>query len=101
MPNMFLFCVYACAGTYIVKTDKKEIQKDKTRARDLERVSKAGAGEAFFIFELRLAKQVLINSTNAKNNPWNLFTLMVPKFQNVTKLVLVILLNHSCKSTTH
>lgn len=44
MPNMLCFYVYMCAGTDIVEMDKNH-GKTTTRARDLEKVEKAEAGE--------------------------------------------------------
>ena len=53
------------------------MDKNKTittkQARDLERVSKAVAGEAFFILDLKMATIVLEESESYNNGPWKEF----------------------------
>lgn len=52
MPKIRCLCVFTCAGTDIIEMDKNH-EKSTTRARDLERVAKAEAGEETMVKKSR------------------------------------------------
>ena len=69
MPKMLCFCVFDCVGTDMKEKDKTE-PKSTTRARDLERVLKAGAGKHFSSIDPNYAQMVLKESKIVKNSHW-------------------------------
>ena len=79
MPNICCFCVFESAGTDIVEMDKNH-GKTTTRARDLERLAKAEAGE----------ETMVTKSKSTLENPYLSRIVLGSYFRKMTEIALEV-----------